>query len=375
MIFTPLVSPAVTPLDTQFQYPEYPVPGEYFSPLTSPALEAQRHANQQSVYGAVRNSDTSDTTSPVDPNIDFCVPTATSSSIPARKSKRKQVSTSKSSGRTVKQSPSMKPQSRKRPSSSAVIPPKEVLGIIEDAQRPKKMSSTVTPSTEKLALPYTQDSSEAGSISPEPLSEILMPPPATPRSSSSSRSPYLNAKQSGSQSDPIVAMSGEPATPASLMKIRKEAGKIRGHSRASSLKEQASLVDGEVEQVMEDVSSAEPGNGTTRPQLPPLDTSKEKLDQTPTISARNETPTPSSAPGATSKAFFTSPRLSGITSPNGTSSAKRAEPKSMGRDNKKRNSTSSVHVSPAIRPKMSPSIKPLLPEGGQHLPRSHDLDV
>lgn len=374
MIFTPLVSPAVTPLDAQFQYPEYPVPGEYFSPLTSPALEAQRHANQHSVYGAVRNSDTSDTTSPVDANIDFGAPMDTSTSTPARKSKRKPASASKSSGRTVKQSPSMKPQSRKRPSTSSIIPPKEVPGIIEDAQRSKKMGSKVPASTGKLALPYNQDSSEAGSISPEPLSEILMPPPATPRSSSSSRSPYLNAKQSGSQSAPIVATSGEPATPASLMKIRKEAGKIRGQPRSSSLKEQASLAEGEVEQAMEDVASAEPENVTTRPELTPLDTSKEKLDQTPTISAHKDTSTPSSAPG-TGKAFFTSPRLPGVTSPKGSSSTKRVEPKSMVRDTKKRNSTSSVHVSPAIRPKVSPSIKPLLPEGGQLRPLPHGLDV
>lgn len=370
MIFTPLVSPAVTPLDTQFQYPEYPVPGEYFSPLTSPALEAQRHANQHSVYGAVRNSDTSDTTSPIDASIDFSAPTVTSTSILARKSKRKPASATKSSGRTVKQSPSMKPQSRKRPSTSSVIPPKEVSGIIEDAERLKKMGSKAPTSTGNLALPYNQDSSEAGSISPEPLSEILMPPPATPRSSSSSRSPYLNAKQSGSQSAPIVAMSGEPATPASLMKIRKEAGKLREQARSSSLKEQASLADGEVEEVMEDVASTEPGNCLTRPQLPPLDTSKEKLDRTPTIPAQKPTSTPSSAPVVTSKAFFTSPRLSGMTSPSVSSSIKRAEPKSIGRENKKRNSTSSVHVSPAIRPKMSPSIKPLLPEGGQYIPRS-----
>ena len=366
MIFTPLVSPAVTPLDTQFQYPEYPVPGEYFSPLTSPALEAQRHANQHSVYGTVRNSDTSDTTSPVDANVDFSTPTINSSSIATRKSKRKPASGSKSSGRTVKQSPSMKPQSRKRPSTSSVIPPKEVSVIIEDAERSKTMGSKTPTSSGKLTLPHNQDSSEAGSISPEPLSEILMPPPATPRSSSSSRSPYLNAKQSGPQSAPIVAMSGEPATPASLMKIRKEAGKGRGHSRSSSLKEQASLADGE--QVMEDVASADPGHITTRPQLTRLDTSKEKLDQARTLPVQQkDTSTPSSAPVTNSKAFFTSPRLPALTSPNGSSSAKRAEPKSIGRESKKRNSTSSVHVSPAIRPKMSPSIKPLLPEGGQYI--------
>jgi hypothetical protein len=31
----------MTPLDTQFRLPEYTIPGEYFTPLTSPALEAR----------------------------------------------------------------------------------------------------------------------------------------------------------------------------------------------------------------------------------------------------------------------------------------------------------------------------------------------
>ncbi len=347
MIFTPLVSPAVTPLDTQFQYPEYPVPGEYFSPLTSPALEAQKHANQQSAYGAMRNSDTSDTTSPVDVNVDFSAPMGgASSSMSVRKSKRKTGTASKCSGRTVRQSPSMKPQSKKKHSTSSVILPKEVSGIIEDAQRSKKLGVQVPPPRGNLGLPYNNDSSDAGSISPEPLSEILMPPPATPRSCSSSRSPYLNAKQSGSQSAPIVALSGEPATPASLMKIRKEAR--RGGSGSHG--------DGDI---MEDIALPEPADTTTKPKLTPLDTSNEKLDRTPTLPAQRGKSTPQSAPGITAKAFFTSPQLSGITSPNGALPSK---PKTTGRESKKRNS--SVHVSPALRPKMSPSIKPLLPEGG-----------
>ena len=42
MAFTPLVSPAVTPLDPHFNMDGgFTVPGAYFSPLTSPALRAQ----------------------------------------------------------------------------------------------------------------------------------------------------------------------------------------------------------------------------------------------------------------------------------------------------------------------------------------------
>lgn len=350
MIFTPLVSPAVTPLDTQFQYPEYPVPGEYFSPLTSPALEAQRHANQQSAYGALRNSDTSDTASPVDINIDFIAPIGTPNSVALRKSKRKTSTVTKITGRAVKQSPSMKPQSKKKNPVNSTIPSKEVHGIIEDAQRSKKLGVKVPTPSVNLGLPYNNDSSEAGSISPEPLSDILMPPPATPRSSSSSRSPYLNATQSGSLSAPMVAMSGEAATPASLMKIRREAGESGSGSHE----------DGEM---MEDITLPEPAETTSKPKLTRLDTSNEKLDRTPALPAQKDKTTPQSAPGGSvARGFFTSPRISaGLTSPNSILPTKS---KATGRESKKRNTNSSVHVSPALRPKMSPSIKPLLPEGG-----------
>src|SRR6185436_20506 len=45
MSFTPLVSPAVTPLETRFPVDtQFTVPGAYFSPLTSPALHAQNES-------------------------------------------------------------------------------------------------------------------------------------------------------------------------------------------------------------------------------------------------------------------------------------------------------------------------------------------
>lgn len=369
MIFTPLISPAVTPLDTQFQYPEYPVPGEYFSPLTSPALEAQKHANHRSVYETIQRSDTSDTTSPVDMNVDFSAPVATST--PAvRKSKRKTASTSKSANRTVRQSPSMKPQSRKTKSASAIIPPKEISGVIEGAQVAKRLARTNSAKGGKLGLPYTQDSSEAGSISPEPLSEILMPPPATPRSSSSSASPYLIAKQSGALTAPVVALSGEPATPASLMKIRKEAAQeVNGHGLPANVREKGSSKEKETQEAMNNVIFPESASAPTKPVLAPLNTSGTNDEQTtPTVSARKDLkPAPLSAPAtATKPTFLASPQIYGMTSPVSSVSAKRTDTKGVGRDSRKRNSNSSVHVSPALRPKMSPSIKPLLPEGGKN---------
>lgn len=370
MIFTPLVSPAVTPLDTQFQYPDYAAPADAFSPLTSPALRAQNQAAQQSVYGAVRGSDTSDTTSPIDPSLEFSAPTTGSTAASLRKSKRKTSSSStKIQARAVRQSPAMKPQNRKKQPSSTVIPPKEVSGIIEEARRSNQTNNSQQKADGKLHLPYSQDSSGPDSVSPEPLSEILMPPPATPKSSSASRSPYLHAKQNGHQAGPLQDTNGEPATPASLMKIRKQAGKVNGMNRStSSLKEQTALAEADMEQIMEDIRLPEPTSTSRKPALKPINTAGANLDQSSPTTGARKTPKygPASAPITTNTSAFPSPQL--VASPTSAGAIKRVDSRMKSRDPKKRNSQGSVHVSPALRPKISPSIQPLLPEGGKGLP-------
>ena len=364
MIFTPLVSPAVTPLDNQFHYPEYAAPTEAFSPLTSPALRAQnqKQAAQNSVYAVVRGSDTSDTTSPIDPNLDGFIPQSTTAPVTLRKSRRKTSSSStKNPARAVRQSPAMKPQKKKQPSST-VIPAKEVAGIIEEARKSKHSQQ----GEGRLPLPYSQDSSGPDSVSPEPLSEILMPPPATPRSVSAGKSPYLDAKQGQPPDVPPQDANGEPATPASLMKIRKQNKKVNGGGRStSSLKEQTAAVEADMEQIMEDIVLPEPANTTKKPNLRPINTADANMeDSTPTIAAR-KTPKhgPASAPITATGSTFPSPQPGPATSP--PTLSKRGDTKLKSRDPKKRNSQTSVQVSPALRPKISPSIKPLLPEGGE----------
>ena len=370
MIFTPLVSPAVTPLDTQFQYPDYAAPTDTFSPLTSPALRAQNQIAQHSVYGAVRGSDTSDTTSPIDPNLEFSAPITGSAAAPLRKSKRKTSSSStKNPARAVRQSPAMKPQNRKKQPSSTVIPPKGMTGIIEEARKSKQANNAQQRAEGKLHFPYSQDSSGPDSVSPEPLSEILMPPPATPKSSSAGKSPYLNAKQNGPQVDPLQDPNGEPATPASLMKIHNEAGKANGVTHStSSLKAQTALAEANMEQIMEDIVLPEPAKTTRKLSLKPINTADANKDQTAPVIGGQKTPKygPASAPVTANTSALPSPQL--VTSPTNTGTIKRADSKLRSRDPKKRNSQSSVHVSPALRPKISPSIKPLLPEGGRVLP-------
>lgn len=378
MNFTPLVSPAVTPLDTHFRIPEYTIPGEYFSPLTSPALEAQTRPVQRSVYGTLRGSDTSDTQSPVEMDIDQNPNLAATHSVPAlRKSKRRSTTTStKSTGRAVKQSPAMKPQTRRKQPSSTVIPPKDVAELIDEAQRSKENGYSRSGNGKLSLLPYGRDSSEADSVSPEPLSEILMPPPATPQAGSVARSPYLKAQQngpqvgqqtgpesqSGSQNQPASTRStpNAPATPASLMRIQKNSG--NNTSERQALEESNSRAEAELEQIMEGIVMPEIGAGA-KPTLPTLQTQHLRDNQvTPSLSAK-KAPTSASTPATTST--FASPHFGAAASPGGSISSKRGDPKAGGKAGKKRSSISSSQVSPALRPRISPSIKPLLPEGSK----------
>ncbi|KAL8852207.1 MAG: hypothetical protein Q9221_002917 [Calogaya cf. arnoldii] len=362
--FTPLVSPAVTPHDAQFQYQDYnSVPNEFFSPLTSPALEAQNHGSQRSVYSAVRGSDTSDTTSPIDMNIDPSLQQFVASA--ARKPRRRTSSAAqRNPQRAVRQSPSMKPQSKKKQLSGTSIPPKRVSGIIEDAENAKQSSYASQQTRSKGPVSRSHDNSEAESISPEPLSEVLMPPPATPKSASSSRSPQIIAATTASQLGPIPATDDKPATPSSLMRIRNAAKRPAG----SALKEQTSTLEAQLEQTMEAIPSTEtPKTSSKRPALTPLRTSDTHDDETtPTMSAR-KTPkiAATSAPVTATGSSFTSPTLNPKGSPNGSLNNRRGDALPNGRGgNKKRTNSSSVQVSPALRPRISPSIKPLLPDGG-----------
>ncbi|KAI4152322.1 MAG: hypothetical protein L6R39_001847 [Caloplaca ligustica] len=302
--FTPLVSPAVTPHDAQLRYHEHMVPNEDFSPLISPALKAQNNASQRSVYGALRGSDTSDTTSPIDVNIDPSLQTPAPSA--ARKGRRRTSNAAqRAPSRSVRQSPAMKPQPKKKHSSKTSIPSNKVSGIVEDAENARRSTNAMQHTGGMLSVGIGHESSEAESISPEPLSEILMPPPSTPKSASASKSPQIVAKP-GFQSAPMPLMSDKPATPASLMKIRKAVGRPAG----SALKEQTSLLESELEQTMEAIALPDPAKGGgKRPALTPLRTSDANEDEmTPTMSAR-KTPkiAPTSAPVTATGSAFPSP--------------------------------------------------------------------
>lgn len=191
----------------------------------------------------------------------------------------------------------------------------------------------------RTAVLQTQADSETGSISPEPLSEVLMPPPAAPRSVSQVRSAHSSPHTLQGK----LPTDHTPATPASLFRIPR-------------------LSD----------SSSDDKNGSKLPQPSLLNTSvgKRSAPSTPHMGAQdsnmgNTTPTNSAGriiSSAPASAMFTSPQIGDLGSPAVSVApiAPKDQPPSN-RSNKKRSSSS--HVSPALRPRISPSIKPLLPGG------------
>lgn len=178
--------------------------------------------------------------------------------------------------------------------------------------------------------------SSDSSVSPEPLSESLMPPPAIPRPSS--RSPNLVAKSR-------EAVGNEPATPATLMRL--PSNQV---NPASNL---ISYLEGD--ELMEDIMLPESVAGK-RPVLTKLDTNKADLDDqtTPTISAKSAKHSAASTPRS-------STMTPTIMSPDGLNRHGRSDSRGGVRGSKKRQGTTSTAISPALRPKISPSITPLMP--------------
>lgn len=326
--FTPLVSPAVTPHDARFQIPDFTMPAAYFSPLTSPALNAQvnQHAHQHS-HQTPSGSSTGH--SPIDIDMDILGEPAMVSQEPGRKlrstNKRATPRSANANGR-VRQSPIVKPNRRKATVSS-LIPPKEVTELMQEAR-------SIRP-----AIGGTRDNSETDSISPEPMLSEMRPPP---KPSSLTASPAMMAMQNGQGT--------APATPASLMRIHPSPN-FSGSMEAPP--------------PLEDLELPEPS--LDRPGLSRLETAIRDLDaDTPRTSAR-KTPklNPLSTPGGGSMSGRPSPMLDAMSTPTSPafSMTNAKKDTKIARNPKKRNSVSTNLVSPALRPKISPSIKPLLPEG------------
>ncbi|PLB43116.1 hypothetical protein P170DRAFT_418810 [Aspergillus steynii IBT 23096] len=343
-LYTPLVSPAMTPLETQFRLPEYTIPGEYFTPLTSPALEAQNATSNGYPFPAAQMSDMGFMPSPAD----NAVPASSAPSSPGltRKHRRGTSTTKTFSARAKKQqSPSVRPQTRKK--SLLNINSDEVLnGLAQDQGDPK--ARPLGGSSLRFG---SNESSGQDSVSPEPLSEPLMPPPALPPTR---RSPAV-----GPQSD-----TSEPATPAMLMRIQRS--QQLTPTAANQTPGQIQVGPSEShDDIMEDIVLPEattPAAHLSRPQVNRIDTSIRAGTASPATSASN-TPAleikPASNTERSAGSIAPSPRSIAMPSPSGPVAKKSDTPK-LGPSSRKRPSISSTQASPNLRPKISPSIQPLV---------------
>ncbi|KAK7556754.1 hypothetical protein IWX49DRAFT_623224 [Phyllosticta citricarpa] len=370
--FTPLVSPAVTPHESNYQMqPEFTVPGAYFSPLTSPALEAQnRDGMHRAHYSQPHTANTSMTTSPINLDMDTVGNEESQPKAAGRSKSRKNGSSTRASAQTtrIRQSPIVKPHnSRQRGRLSSVVSSREVHELLEEAQKSNNQSR---PASAGLGRNSSREGSENASISPEPLSESLMGPP--PKPGSVTASPSIQAR--GSQKQPPIGLDGQgqavcPATPASLMRMqpspqtRPNSGSQHGtptfvgNGGSQSLNDDFALP--------EPAAPAESSLQPLRPTVSRSDTVIRDDDSTPRMGPARKTPKlgPLSTPSGPLPSSLRSPSVSSTASPLSATGKKFDLKPAPSRSNKKRGSISSARVSPALRPKISPSIKPLLPDG------------
>ncbi|KAK3330228.1 helix-loop-helix DNA-binding domain-containing protein [Apodospora peruviana] len=356
MAFTPLVSPAVTPLETHFSVDtQFTVPGAYFSPLTSPAIHAQNDtlaAFDQSI-SAVPSS------SPREIDLPETALPPLPSPAPGDLAKKVRKNAAKARSKAgIKQSPISKPLRRKM-ATTPNLNAQAVSELVESAEqnRSQKRLSTAQAQTSSSSTTGATDS-ENGSVSPEALNDMApleMPPPPIPKPRSARPSPYI-APQNNAISSPLHALRAQvpsPATPASLMKL-------------SSPNNRTSARTGSQDPMDTDhIENFELPESVSKPDLAPIDTFSTAV-QTPQEdpSAKNTSlaplPSPTSVKPRATASASQSPQLT----PASSSSAARKTPLLAPKGgSKKRGSVSSVQVSPALRPKISPNIMPLLPGG------------
>jgi hypothetical protein len=339
----------MTPLESQFRLPEYTIPGEYFTPLTSPALEAQNHSSNNYQFHARQVSDVGfvPTNAEVNPLPGTSAPP--SPSIIRKTRRRTSVASSRLAGRTSKTRQS--PHIRAQTTQSQRARGKQHAPSSEDLYNRMSQELNKPPNHDVRQL---QESSNEGSgqdsVSPEPLPDSLMPPPAVPPPR---KSPAILPHQT---SQPLL---GAAATPATLMRIQRSQ---HAQEPSDQLMGQAQL---EVpDELMEDISLPEAAQPALqpRPKMNRIDTSMRNT-ASPIISA-NGTPLmePRSTPAADRTPIAPSPRTIAMPSPSGPV-PKRSDPSRQSISSRKRPSVSSTHASPLLRPKISPSIQPLMRGG------------
>lgn len=337
----------MTPLETQFRLPEYTIPGEYFTPLTSPALEAQNHSSNGYPFQTTQPQQSAGFVSaPVDTNGITMTSAPPSPAVFKKQRQGRRPSTAtRAAGRAAKASPSIQAKNWRNKNRNLHLPD-------ELANSNNALLQDRSANNTRSALRYSSNESSQDSVSPEPISEPLMPPPALPH-----KSPAIVPQLPESNSS-------APATPATLMRIHNRPQHTQDPSRQFS--GQASLITSDPQdEPMEDVMLPE-AVADTRPRPSRINTtiiaSKEQ-----SLNEKDGANTPSMEPqSATSRrpsgSLTPGPHSGAMPSPSGPV-AKKSDSKAS--TSRKRQSISSSHASPALRPKISPSIQPLVRGDGK----------
>ncbi|KAF3483996.1 uncharacterized protein GIQ15_03320 [Arthroderma uncinatum] len=342
--FTPLMSPAMTPLEHQLRFPEYTTPGEYLSPLTSPALEARQSNGAGFNFPNNSHMDYGMLSSPTDLAHQHHATSGPLTNSPKLIQKQRRKS---QASRLSRQSPLVRPlNGRPRPQTEA-----------EARARTKKLSAQAAANrTSNSRNSSSNEGSGLDSVSPEPLTEPLMPPPALPRSG---KSPYMGAQDPNQNS----AMN-EVATPATLMKLQKQ--QISPSVEGEFSRNGTVVIGSAPDEHMEDISLPEPASFHGLPSGESTPT----LHSKPPQILKPRTGSISELRGTSS--VTPSPIIRAIGSPSGPVGLKRSDSKQSSRVTKKRQSAAQ---SPALRPKISPSIQPLIRADGMVSSQSSALHL
>jgi len=332
-VLTPFLSPQVS----GHQYPadvmtDYAMTGFSLSPLTSPAMFPQNPNNHHVQYTHPHTAESSLTGSPIDLGI---VMNGEQPLDERPRKTRKKILTPKTSVSGMQRPRQALAAHRRKGSLAGVVD-----AVTADAFRPIQAQQALPPHMK--------------SISPQPLSDTSMAPP--PRQNTSDGFPVALP-------DSLVMLDESsglpPATPASIMRKRPQ-------SLAASTTTTPYMSPALQQQFAHEIQTpviATLGSGMADLRLPDAMGAQEQASQVPTprLSTQETRPTPrmlpkiasaagTPIPGATPIMPFQSPLVTGV----------KGESKTA-RNSRKRNSTNSTLVSPALRPKISPSIKPLLP--------------
>lgn len=314
--FTPLVSPAQTPLTHAYNLPQYGTADDFFSPLTSPAIEAQ-HA-----FNSART-----TASPVDLSAE---PSNKPTSAPRSSRRRKNSTSTRNTSRSVKQSPVVKAQGRRRKASLSNVTQEQLSRMLGHAVQ----QSDPPPNLPSHMLPGTAETS-GDSVSPEPLSESLMRPPPLPNTDRSPSGLGMNQDQAGNGVTPLTLMS--------MPSKQRSGNELETPTIPEDSMEDMMLPDAAAPvpaNMMEPVAGRILSDDAATPTVPSK-AAKTSAQSTP----RGILPRSSTSDG------FTKPKVDGRP---GTA-----------RGSKKRAGTTNGTISPALRPKISPSISPLVPASGE----------